>query len=152
PINLYARPDNKFVAGFIGSPSMNIIPTELILDNGKVAVKIGNVISHLPKEKAEKVKDYVGKKVWFGIRPEHIGSYETHLGKDEYIDGKISIVEQMGNEEFIYFTIDGIQYSARFSSENIKKQQTEKTINSGLIWKNVTYLIVKQIKIYLYSV
>ena len=121
PINLYGRPQNKFVAGFIGSPSMNIIPSELLIDNGNIAVKVGKTILHLPKDKAEKVKDYVGEKIWFGIRPEHIGSHETHPGKDEYIDGKISIVEQMGNEEFIYFTIDGIQYSARFSSENVKE-------------------------------
>ena len=120
PINLYNRPQNKFVAGFIGSPSMNIIPSELIQDGDKVGVKVGDTILHLPKEKAEKVKDYVGKKVWFGIRPEHVGSHETHPGKEEYINGKISIVEQMGNEEFIYFTIDGVQYTARLNSENVR--------------------------------
>jgi multiple sugar transport system ATP-binding protein len=108
---------------------MNIIPSELLMVEGKLAVKVGETILHLPEEKAEKVKDYVGKKVWFGIRPEHIGSHETHPGKEEYIDGKISIVEQMGNEEFIYFTIDGIQYSARFSSENVKETGNGKDYN-----------------------
>jgi multiple sugar transport system ATP-binding protein len=121
PINLYNRPANRFVAGFIGSPSMNIISSELIQDGDKIGVKVGDTILHLPKEKAEKVKDYVGKPVWFGIRPEHIGSHETHPGKEEYINGKISIVEQMGNEEFIYFTIDGVQYTARLNSENVRE-------------------------------
>ncbi|OQY42869.1 MAG: sugar ABC transporter ATP-binding protein [Fusobacteriia bacterium 4572_74] len=129
PINLYSRPQNKFVAGFIGSPSMNIIPSELLMDGGKVAVKVGKTILHLPEEKAEKVKDYVGRKVWFGIRPEHIRSHETHPEKEEYITGKISIVEQMGNEEFIYFTIDGIQYSARLTSENVKETGNRKNYN-----------------------
>ncbi|MEI6856081.1 sn-glycerol-3-phosphate ABC transporter ATP-binding protein UgpC [Psychrilyobacter sp.] len=129
PINLYSRPQNKFVAGFIGSPSMNIIPSELFMDGGKVAIKVGETILHLSKEKAEKVKSHVGKKVWFGIRPEHIGSYETHPGKEEYITGKISIVEQMGNEEFVHFTMDGIQYSARFSSENVKETRNGKDYN-----------------------
>ena len=129
PINLYGRPQNKFVAGFIGSPSMNIIPSELFMDEEKVAVKLGETILHLPQEKAEKVKAYVGKKVWFGIRPEHIGSHETHPEKEEYITGKISIVEQMGNEEFIYFTIDGIQYSARLTSENVRETGNGKNYN-----------------------
>lgn len=121
PINLYSRPKNKFVAGFIGSPSMNIIPSELFMDGEKIAVKIGENTLHLPEKKAEKVKDYVGKKVWFGIRPEHIGSHETHPQEENYINGKISIVEQMGNEEFVHFAIDGIQYSARLTSENVKE-------------------------------
>lgn len=126
PINLYNKPKNKFVAGFIGSPSMNIIPFELFLEKEKVAIKIGETVLHLPKEKADKVKNYVGKKVWFGIRPEHIGSHETHPGKEKYVTGNISIVEQMGNEEFVHFTIDKIQYSARLNSENVKETKNGK--------------------------
>ena len=134
PINLYNRPKNKFVAGFIGSPSMNIILSELIMDRDKIAVKVGETILHLPQEKAEKIKNYLGKKVWFGIRPEHIGSHETHPEKKEYITGKISIVEQVGNEEFVYFTVDKIEYSARLTSENITKTGHGKNYN---FWFNM---------------
>ena len=129
PINLYNRPQNKFVAGFIGSPSMNIVPSELFMDKEKISVKIGDTILHLPEKKAEKVREYVGKKVWFGIRPEHIGSHETNPEKEEYITGKISIIEQMGNEEFVHFIIDEIQYSARLISENIKETRNGKNYN-----------------------
>ncbi len=129
PINLYNRPQNKFVAGFIGSPSMNIVPSELFMDKEKISVKIGDTILHLPEKKAEKVREYVGKKVWFGIRPEHIGSHETNPEKEEYITRKISIIEQMGNEEFVHFIIDEIQYSARLISENIKETRNGKNYN-----------------------
>lgn len=121
PINLYSKPKNKFVAGFIGSPSMNILPGKLLEDGGKIGIMIGDQILHLPKEKAEKVAAYAGKDVWFGIRPENIGPYETHTDKEELVPGKISIVEQMGNEEFVYFTVNDVQYSARFSSEGVKE-------------------------------
>ncbi len=121
PINLYSKPKNRFVAGFIGSPSMNILSGKLVEDGDKLAVVIDGTTFYLPKEKGEKVKEYIGKDIWFGIRPENIGSYEVNLNKEELVNGKISIVEQMGNEEFVYFTINETQYSARFSSEGIKE-------------------------------
>lgn len=119
PINLYNRPANKFVAGFIGSPSMNITEAEIIDTNEGIAVDLRGNILHLPKDKAEKVKPYVGKKVWFGIRPENVGSYEIHPN-EELVDGKISVVEMMGNEEFVYFNVGGTQLAARFDSAKVK--------------------------------
>ncbi len=119
PINLYNRPANKFVAGFIGSPSMNITEAEIIDTNEGIAVDLRGNILHLPKDKAEKVKSYVGKKVWFGIRPENVGSYEIH-SNEELVDGKISVVEMMGNEEFVYFNVGGTQLAARFDSAKVK--------------------------------
>lgn len=119
PINLYNRPANKFVAGFIGSPAMNIVEAEVVDQDG-IAVSLHGNILHLPKEKAEKVKNYIGKKVWFGIRPENVESYETHPNED-HVDGKISVVEMMGNEEYVYFTVAGTQMAARFDSAKVTK-------------------------------
>ncbi|MGL5964233.1 MAG: ABC transporter ATP-binding protein [Fusobacteriaceae bacterium] len=123
PLNLYNKPANKFVAGFIGSPAMNIIEatlekngetTYVVLDNNnKVA---------LSSEKASKIQSYIGKKIWFGIRPENIGNHNTNPGTDiNFIDGKVNIVEQMGNEEFIYFSLGNIQYSSRIPVEKAEK-------------------------------
>ena len=114
PINLYSKPANKFVAGFIGSPAMNIHEASLEEKSGEVMVKISNECSlKLPKDKADKVKAYVGKKVWFGIRPENIGI------KENGVQAEVSVVEQMGNEQYVYFSIDGAQCTARVSSEKI---------------------------------
>ncbi|WP_297597209.1 sn-glycerol-3-phosphate ABC transporter ATP-binding protein UgpC [uncultured Cetobacterium sp.] len=119
PLNLYNKPSNKFVAGFIGSPAMNIVKAKLIGENDSIYVELSNKDRiKLPKEKADKVQEQVGKDVWFGIRPENIGNKNMELNESEkYISGKINIVEQMGNEEFIYFMIGDTQYTSRIPVE-----------------------------------
>ncbi|AOY76078.1 ABC transporter ATP-binding protein [Clostridium formicaceticum] len=126
PINLYAKPANKFVAGFIGAPAMNIHEAELIMDKDKIAVKVAGLVLHLPEAKAQKVKRYVGKKVWFGIRPEHIKSSETNPNKEEYVTGKITVVEQLGNEEFVYFHVSGTEYISRLDPMKVQGVAREK--------------------------
>lgn len=123
PLNLYNSPINKFVAGFIGSPAMNIIEAELVVIDGKICVKLSpeNIVL-LPPSKSEKVKDKIGEKIWFGIRPENIGILTAdELNKESstkcVIDGKVNIVEQMGNEEYIHFCLGENQYIARISVE-----------------------------------
>ncbi len=118
PLNLYNSPKNKFVAGFIGSPAMNIVKASLISEGENTLVKLstGDKLV-LPKEKAMKVKGHIGKDVWFGIRPENVGNKNTAKVGDASLVGKVNIVEQMGNEEFIYFFIGDAQYTARIPAE-----------------------------------
>ncbi|TDT69810.1 multiple sugar transport system ATP-binding protein [Hypnocyclicus thermotrophus] len=118
PLNLYNKPKNKFVAGFIGSPAMNLLEATLTEKDGKIYVDVAGTEFLLPKEKAEKVKSHVGKKVWFGIRPENILNKITNPNETaNYAKGKISVVEQMGNEVFSYFSINGVQYTSRIPSD-----------------------------------
>ncbi|MGL4628041.1 ABC transporter ATP-binding protein [Cetobacterium sp.] len=118
PLNLYNSPANKFVAGFIGSPAMNIVKASLITEGENILVKLANGDKLvLPKAKAEKVKGQIGKDVWFGIRPENVGNKNTAKVGDASLVGKVNIVEQMGNEEFIYFFIGDAQYTARIPAE-----------------------------------
>lgn len=119
PLNLYHYPANKFVAGFIGSPAMNLIEGELIKNNENIAVKVGGMVLDLPIKKAEKVKNHVGKKIWFGIRPEYIG-----IQKDDAkvgINGTVDVLEHMGNETFIYFSVGDLQINARIDSLDSKE-------------------------------
>jgi multiple sugar transport system ATP-binding protein len=121
PLNLYTRPANKFVAGFIGSPAMNINEAALSEKDGKVMVEIAGEKFELSKYKAEKVRSHVGKKVWFGIRPENIGSIETNPNeKENYVNAEINVIEQMGNEEYVYFTLGDRQFTARLDSKKVK--------------------------------
>ncbi|WP_432205271.1 ABC transporter ATP-binding protein (plasmid) [Cetobacterium somerae] len=118
PLNLYNIPANKFVAGFIGSPAMNIVKASLISEGDKTFVKLSNGDKlELPKSKSEKVKNQVGKDVWFGIRPENVGNKNTAKEGDSSLVGRVNIVEQMGNEEFIYFFVGDTQYTARIPAE-----------------------------------
>jgi multiple sugar transport system ATP-binding protein len=122
PLNLYHFPKNKFVAGFIGSPSMNLIEAELksVGNNIVVVLDDGSELA-VPAHKAEKVKSHIGKKVWFGIRPENIGNRNTSTDGTNMVTGNVTIVEQMGNEEYIYFNVGKSQYSSRIPVEKSEK-------------------------------
>lgn len=126
PLNLYHKPVNKFVAGFIGSPSMNFVDGVIEENKEGIIFVFGNRRYFvLPNDMGEKLKDYIGKKVILGIRPENIGNKITHSEGEKlnFIEGEVNLVENMGNEEFIYFVIDGIEFTSRLEaskSENIK--------------------------------
>ena len=97
PLNLYDHPKNMFVAGFIGSPAMNFIHGDI---DTKEQFAAPGIIFPIPDDQKEKMKDYVGKDVVLGVRPENIypdpeGSIEAH----------IEVIEPMGNEIIIYCSI-----------------------------------------------
>ena len=115
PLKLYNAPANKFVAGFIGSPAMNIIEAEIVKTGDQVAVRMYGEELILPEHKAARAKSYIGKKVWFGIRPENIATQGT---QSNHLSGKVSVVEQMGNEVYIYFFRDEQQFIARIQAED----------------------------------
>jgi multiple sugar transport system ATP-binding protein len=127
PINLYNRPQNKFVAGFIGSPAMNMVTAKITKseDSYFAVIEDGKIALRLPAEKAEKVKDYVGRELWFGIRPENIQSHSKHLeDKENFVRAEVYVVEQMGNEVFVYFAMGTHQFIARLGSDvNVKSGQ-----------------------------
>ena len=99
PLNLYHYPANKFVAGFIGSPTMNLVEGTVIEKEGKIFVDINGAEIEILGEKAEKVKSHAGKKVTFGIRPESISIADSEDNISKV--GEVSVVEQMGNEEYL---------------------------------------------------
>ena len=112
PVNLYNKPKNRFVAGFIGSPAMNFITGKLIKNSQHMIFSFGDKKSLvIPQRFEEKLLDYIGKDVVLGIRPEHISVNEINESKP--IQGKIGIVENMGNEQFIHFEIDGVSLVSR---------------------------------------
>ena len=114
PLNLYHRPKSKFVATFIGAPTMNIMETTLFKDGNRVGAKIGDETIILEEDMAKKVESYIGKKIYFGIRPEDIKiNSSTDKLADNCVTGEVSVVEQMGNEEIVYFGVDGKRYIAR---------------------------------------
>ncbi|MCF8260931.1 MAG: sn-glycerol-3-phosphate ABC transporter ATP-binding protein UgpC [Melioribacteraceae bacterium] len=107
PLHLYNHPVNKFVAGFIGSPSMNFIDGKLIIEDGlrfiddKREINIKVVPDH-----EDQLKEYVGKEITIGIRPEDIHSEDSlKSDKRDKIEVRLDVTEPMGNEIFLYFKI-----------------------------------------------
>jgi len=116
PLNLYNYPANKFVAGFIGSPSMNFIEGKIILDGETVFRSNGKILSlNLDNNYAGKLKSFTNKNVWIGIRPEDIYDIDSTIVKENYakLNVVLEVVEPMGNEIFLYFSVEGIQFVAR---------------------------------------
>jgi multiple sugar transport system ATP-binding protein len=115
PQVLYDRPDNVFVAGFIGSPSMNFFDATLVEEDGKVWVDTGAFRVEVPPQKIAVYKPHAGKPVVFGIRPEDIHDPEyrpTNIFESK-VEARVEVTELMGNEVFVYFNTNGKEYSAR---------------------------------------
>jgi multiple sugar transport system ATP-binding protein len=97
PLELYNKPRNKFVAGFLGSPKMNFVEgTVLSLEGGATV----NVSGSQFKLRQALPKHSVGDKVTFGIRPEHMGITEEAGVK--LADLRVDLVEQLGDATMIY--------------------------------------------------
>ena len=121
PQNLYEKPQNLFVAGFIGSPQMNFIDAQCVVEGAKAFLKFDKYQVELPEAKAKKLIDggYAGKNVVFGIRPEDIYDSAEHLDKFATckIDSDVTGYELLGAEVLLYFTVAGANMSARVDSD-----------------------------------
>lgn len=109
PLNLFFYPKNKFVAGFIGSPAMNFIEGNIINSNGMKFVSLKRELQLVLTEKQKvKLSDYIGKNIVLGIRPENIILDAVEFSQKHSI--KIELVEPMGSDTNIYFSVDGVQF------------------------------------------
>ena len=134
PENLYDTPCNKFVAGFIGSPQMNMIDAECTEDGGQVKLSFaGNCIT-LNEKKASALKDkgYIGKTVTLGIRPEDLHDEEDYLAQhaQSVISAEIRVYEMLGAETLLYFDIGDASWTARVNPKT--KARTGDTVRFAL--------------------
>jgi len=105
PLYLYNNPVNKFVAGFIGSPPMNFLVVKVMEENGSLVLEEGSFKIKPAAEHTEKLKNYVGKELYFGIRPEDL-SYTVSSGGDNTIPVKITVVEPLGADIHLWLTTE----------------------------------------------
>ncbi|NOW91168.1 multiple sugar transport system ATP-binding protein [Clostridium beijerinckii] len=121
PEELYNNPINKFVAGFIGSPSMNFIKCQLKQENDEMHFIFGNEKVYLPKSKSKLLikKSYENKNVIIGIRPEHITQSADIKDEDKehvssVINIKVELSEMLGDKTNVYFKIGNSELTAIF--------------------------------------
>jgi multiple sugar transport system ATP-binding protein len=106
PQNLYDSPDNIFVAAFIGSPAQNLY--DATVGEGARSVKLGSQEVDLPESvvlKRPGLRAYAGKDVVVGMRPEHLRA-ESATSAGPKITGDVDLVEALGSELVVHFTID----------------------------------------------
>lgn len=116
PQHLYDLPGNVFVAGFIGSPAMNFFDAALIEENGKMYLDCRDFRAEVPEDRKATYKDYVGKEVIFGMRPEHVHDPEYAPAGivPAEVKGRVDVTELMGNEVLAYFTTANSEFIGRF--------------------------------------
>lgn len=116
PLNVYNHPVNVFVAGFIGSPSMNFITGDLLKENNKLYLVKDEMKIFIPDEIAVKLKDYKHNKIIFGIRPEDLydARFNTMAELPVDLDTLCELVEPLGNEYMVYLKIGNQNLTARF--------------------------------------
>jgi multiple sugar transport system ATP-binding protein len=115
PQNLYDCPDNLFVAGFIGSPTMNFFPAKIQKTEGKLVVDAESFTLDIPEDRKSVYEGHIGKSIIFGIRPEDIFNPEyTPPGIiAQPVDTKVDITEFIGNEIVLFLKSGEHDYVAR---------------------------------------
>ncbi len=120
PLNLYDQPVNQFVAGFIGSPAMNFVAGK-VHDEGRMRFTEagGSITLGIPDSHTGRLKDYLGKEVVLGIRPESIfvsgDPGMTVTGAE--VSLRLDVLEPMGNEIIVYANTGASDVVARVSPQ-----------------------------------
>ena len=120
PQNLYEKPCNLFVAGFMGSPQMNFLDATVKVEGDVANLVIAGHSIPLPPAKSKKLIDggYDGKVVTFGIRPEDVYDSEMYIetSPQSVFTSTIKVYELLGAEVYLYFDLDEFPMTARVDS------------------------------------
>jgi multiple sugar transport system ATP-binding protein len=114
PQSLYEQPINLFVAGFIGSPAMNLVEATLAGSNGSLAVDVGGFRLPVPDEVIESrpaLRSYEGRKVVLGLRPEDMedASLVSDAPSDRRISSTVDLREALGSDVVVHFKVEAPQ-------------------------------------------
>lgn len=143
PQQLYDRPVNLFVGGFIGSPAMNMIEASVERQNGNVSLVIGEQKLALdPSDVRDRaaLEGYDGRPVILGIRPEHLEDAalvpDTPAGRR--LRGKVELREALGSELMVHFTVPGVNLA---DTEETKELADDKgDTDGGLITSEALFV------------
>jgi multiple sugar transport system ATP-binding protein len=115
PHDLYHRPKTRFVAGFIGSPAMNFLPSRLEQNGEGLVLRLSDALAFpVPATHAARYRANVGKDLTFGLRPEHITEPRGEA-RDPRCEFTVTldVVEPMGMETMVFFKVNGTEICAR---------------------------------------
>lgn len=115
PATLYAKPVNRFVASFIGSPPMNFVPGKVTRRNGRFFFEDGRCKVKVADEAAPKLAGHEGKQVLFGIRPEDIYDklFVQYAPPENTVTANVEVVEPIGSEVYLHLLLGSHTVIAR---------------------------------------
>ncbi len=116
PLGLYNHPINKFVAGFIGTPPMNFLTVKIVEKGGAIIADEGSFTLEPTAEQQKSLKAFVGKEVFFGVRPEDLNYEKTPAAKNN-MQMKVSNKEPLGAETHVFLQSKGQNIVAKVSPE-----------------------------------
>ncbi len=120
PVNLYERPHNKFVAGFIGSPPMNFLKGTILAEDGDYYFQDRSIKLRILPHFYSRIAQYKNQTLTMGIRPEDI--YDKIFAQDarpEFtITATVDVVEPMGSEIYLYLTCGTNNFVVRVSNQD----------------------------------
>jgi len=122
PHQVYHAPETRFVAGFIGSPSMNFLNCQLVANGSGLTVRLSDKLSFpIPAEREARYRPYAGRELIFGLRPEDIieNRGEQPPGRVPF-EVTLDVVEPMGMETMVYFIVDGVEICGRVNPDAAK--------------------------------
>ncbi|KAA9005766.1 sn-glycerol-3-phosphate ABC transporter ATP-binding protein UgpC [Histidinibacterium aquaticum] len=121
PGELYKSPETVFVAGFIGSPPMNLCRATIVEEGGGLAAKFGTFSLSVDPSSIEKyplVRERIGKDVVLGTRPECFSIATEELPENKHIVAKVDMVEMLGAEALVYLPTDAEQIDSSMTFGN----------------------------------
>ena len=128
PLYLYNHPINKFVAGFIGSPPMNFLTVTIKKEGDKIVADEGTFVLVPTAEQQEALKAYVGKEVYFGVRPEDM-AIQSAPAAENNMQMKVTNKEPLGAETHLFLATKGQNIIARVMSSTKELFKLGETVN-----------------------
>lgn len=149
PQMVYDHPINRYVGGFIGSPTMNFLPCTIVRKNGSFYATDKTYQLKFPGDKAKLLEDYIDKEAILGVRPEHIDMKATKKDHDPecVFSASVWVVETLGSEKLVHIrggekhnmvarldphadlkTGDKVEFVANMDLAHIFDKETEETV------------------------
>ena len=125
PQDLYDKPANLFVAGFIGTPRINTMDVMIEKREDGIYAAFGDQAIKLNETKAKALEagDYIGKEVVLAIRPESVHDEQMFIAAvaDSTVEATVDLAEAMGSETYLYFQLGGAEFIARVNARTTAK-------------------------------
>ena len=122
PQEMYDQPKTLFVAGFIGSPSMNFVPCRLTQNGSGLCIRLSEEIQlNVPSDRENRYRPHVDRDLTFGIRPEHLTERRQHTNEQQQdFSCLVSVLEPMGIDTMVFIDISSVEICARAAPSEVK--------------------------------
>ncbi len=127
PDEVYKRPINKFVAGFIGSPAMNFVEGQIVQNNDQMTFTSEAFHTVIPDRYRENLRERINQNVILGVRPEHI-QLSNHMIDEHKINANVGVIEPIGSDTYIYIDFEKTK-SMIVKEEGISSLQLDQAVN-----------------------